>query len=165
MSNVKLIAEGYYDVKVKSYGSGLSKETRSPYAWVKFDNGLFWRGYLSEKTIERTTLSLAVCGFNGASLADLNKEGILNLKNNVNVSVTHEVKQTKGGGTNKVATVKWINPPYTKKELDPQDTLVLEGIDLRAHMAVARKELGDGVINNSIQETQGSEFTSENIPF
>ena len=156
----ELIAEGYYDVKVKSFGADLSKEKKTPYAWVKFDNELYWTGYFSKTVLkngmtvtEKTIEQLLVMGFNGSTTADLNSDGALNVDKPVNVSVSHTVTD-KGA---KKAEVSWVNAPYKKKELDPANTKVLAGMDLRAYIADAKKNLNLPEVTN--------EITTDEIPF
>ena len=157
MAEKELIEEGYYDVKPTSFGSDLSKEKRTPRAYVRFDNGLYWQGYLSKTVMkngqsvaEKTIEQLMVMGFNGETLADLNDEGALNTEKSVNVLVVHN-DDGKGG---KKAEVAFVNAPYKKKELSAEETKTLKGIDVRGLMQSAKKNLG-------VEET----YTTNDIPW
>lgn len=162
-----LVAEGYYDVKVKSFGSDLSKQKGTPFAWVKFENGVFWQGYQSDaqmkngKSVTQSTVEqLVTMGFRGANFDDLNKEGALNTDNAVNIQVTHETAED---GVVR-AKAQWVNALYKKKELDPSATQKLKGIDVRGLVAAAKKDLGIDDSNDFTPQPK-TDFTADDIPF
>lgn len=156
MSEKKLIPEGYYDVKVKSHGSGLSKNKGTPYAWVKFDNGLFWQGYFTELTMDKTVEQLVIMGFKGSTPKDLQSDGALNCEAPVSVSVIHE---TDDKGVTR-AKVQWVNSLYEKKELTAEEIKTLGGIDLRAYV----KSHSDKAPLKSSAQTQSTPDLND-IPF
>lgn len=159
-----LIKEGYYKVKVKSYGANeTSKGT--PKAWVKFDNGLFWQGFITDtemnngKTVAQSTVEqLVFMGFQGKDLNDLNKENALNTSEEFDVEVKHRV--TDKGLT--VAEVAWVST-NTRKEVAPDVQSRLKKVDLRAHVKEAMNFFG--VNKKPNQKSNQPEFTADDIPF
>lgn len=165
MSEEKLVEPGYYDLKVKSFGANCTGEKKTPKAWVKFDNGLFWQGYWTDKTAEKTSEQLVTLGFSGNTLDDMNKEDALEVGKEVSCAVEHN---TWDGKT--TARVAWINAPYQKKELDPTDAKVLQGVDVRGFLKEARKKLGEDLNVKSILDAQkkvetNQDFAGDDIPF
>ena len=121
----------YENVKVKSVGIGVSKEKNTPYVAVNLDiNGetIQWQGWLSDKAIENTKISLDIMGWNGDWHSLAKGEGF-DLRKEFQVTVVEEYYQDKT-----YKKVRWINPSGTagsKGLLDETEALkVLGGLGL-----------------------------------
>lgn len=150
----KVIEEGWYDVKVQGWGAGLSQEKKTPFAWVKFDNGLFWRGYWTANTAANTSKQLATMGFNGEKPSDMAGEEALIKGHVVHVLVENEAYN--GKTTSKVV---WVKEAGAKAELDPSDIKEMDGFDIRAYMVEAKKEVG------TVSSQPTTETGAGDIPF
>jgi predicted small lipoprotein YifL len=113
-----MIQPGKYTAKVSDWGV---KETKAgkPYVEVWFNikgqGDIRWSGHLTEKTIERTLKSLAMCGLKGS--LELVADGPVGkaLDMNVEVEIETELKPDVKDPSKKWPNVKWINTTRTAK--------------------------------------------------
>jgi hypothetical protein len=102
------ITPGKYRAKAKAHQWGRAK-TGTELVRVEFEftsgtvagQSIYWDGFFTEKTQERTLESLEACGWDGASLKDLKGLGTK--------EVELVVELEKGNDGNEYAKVKWVN--------------------------------------------------------
>lgn len=176
----RVTGPGYYKARPVSWKADVNKNNK-PFANVKFDNGLYWRGWLTGNAIQYTVDALHLMGFSGRSPNDLNiDDNALDKNREVDISIDWmknadgAVYEKDGKAQLEVAGV-W--PPYEKKSLDPQNVKTLEGMDLRAYLKESQKTMPvvenlkkaqeqwkpDQFSSNQINTDQM--FTSDDIPF
>lgn len=117
-----MVDEGQYPAKAIEHELGYAKESGNEYIAVQFEiiGGKFhgmnvsWKGFFTEKTIDRTLESLRYCGWKGDNILNLNAEGFG--ENLVNIVVQHNEYNGKT-----YANVAWVNRtgrPLVKDQLD-----------------------------------------------
>lgn len=102
---------------------------------------LYWYGFFTEKTLERTLESLEACGWDGESIAKAVGLG----SKEVELVVEYETSQSDG---KQYLRVRWVNAPRgaaLKKELDRGGVAALEERLKGAMLArkAKREEAGD----------------------
>lgn len=139
MSSIK---PGFYTAKPLDYTAGESTNTKTPYVSVQFEiNGIkmYWTGYLTEKTTEKTVEQLVIMGFRDKDLTSLiegKETKALDLTKEVSLTVVEEFDQK--GKT--VSRIKWINP--LRKEADPSMAGKLKALNLEGTIAAVMAAKG-----------------------
>lgn len=150
----------FYDAKPVSWRADVT-DNGKVYVAVKFDIGLWWRGWLEGKAIQFTVDALHAMGFKGANPNDLNTNPNALNKNAVvgalvdwmkNADGTFYVDKKNGQKRLEVAGV-WPQGG-AKKEISAQATTTLQSIDLRAYLAESEKTNPNV---QKVKETQDSQ--------
>lgn len=145
------IREGWHSWKPLRYGAGKNHNGKV-FVWVEFPEKLYWRGWFTTTDGTKSACKqLAHLGFKGETVADLNKENMIDLDKHVPVMVE---KQEYEGNISFVAS--YIGNPNKGSGVSEEVTQELKRLDLRGYMAEARKETG-----SPKQES----FTESDIPF
>jgi len=153
----KRLGAGIHPTKLKAWGCKIT-ENKKVYAWMNFDNGAFWKGWLEGGATEYTMETLCKLGFKGRSAADLNTDAAL--VKGTEVELVVEDKTWEGKVYDEV---KFVNLPYSRKELDPSEVKTLQGIDLRAYVGDFSKKNPETPAHT--QQAQENNFTADDIPF
>lgn len=96
---------------------------------------LFWYGYFTEKSIDRTLESLEHCGWDGASLKELKGFGSKEVELDIGIE--------KGSDGNEYVVVRWVNAlgDGSGRKMLELDANGLDALEARAKGAMlARKE-------------------------
>jgi hypothetical protein len=103
---------GKFKAKISDYGLKETKEGK-PYIAVWFavegSGDVSWNGYMSEKAIERTLKTLAICGLKGPLEAIADGPLGRALDQTVEVEIEVELKPGLKDPTKKFPQVKWVN--------------------------------------------------------
>jgi hypothetical protein len=163
----KDIKPGKYLAKATRIRMGESSQKGTPFIEVEFklndiDEHVRWKGYLSEKTLERTMEVLAFLEYNDD---DLFRPGCINQGKDAQLVI--ELEPEIKDATKEYPKVQWVNDPAKEVKfegLDPaQMKAKLGGINLKAEMMAARQRLGlkTPVKNMAPQATAAK----PNVPF
>jgi hypothetical protein len=141
-----MISAGKFKGKVVDYGVKETK-TGKPMieVWFEVDNEgtVPWRGFLTEKTVERTLKTLALCGLKGPleSIADGPIGGALDPDKELDIDV--ELVASQKDASKKYPQVKWVNDSRSSKF----DAAVTQSVknklgQFSGNWAKVRQELG-----------------------
>jgi len=149
-----MIPEGKYLAKAVGGKYGLSNEKKTPGVAVTLEfkvsdkvERLFWKGWFSEKTTERTIEALALMGFD--EFKSVGPDGSFGASHfdgsEVDIIVENESFVGSDGQTKVTPKIKWINKPGGTSfgfAENVEVKTVLAGIDLKKELMVARQKLG-----------------------
>lgn len=152
----------FYDAKPTSWRADVT-DNGKVYVAVKFDIGLWWRGWLEGNAIQFTVDALHAMGFSGQNPNDLNtnpnalnKEAVVGCLVDwmKNADGTFYVDKKSGQKRLEVAGV-WPQGG-ARKEISPQATSTLQSIDLRAYLAESEKT------NPNVQKVKQTQDNMQN---
>lgn len=171
---------GFVHGKPSSWRSDVNKNGK-PFVSVRFDNGIWWRAWLVGEATQFAVDALVGMGFNGVDPNELNDNPhALDKTVEVGMKVDWMKSQDKSrylkdGKPVLEATGVW--PPYQKKEISPENKIILKGIDLRAFVIESKKTIKmperkdinpqtqSPPLNQAQGQNPGEGFASDEIPF
>lgn len=136
-----MLAEGTHKAKAAAMQLTKSTQKGTPGLNVQFEvttptgvEKVYWTGWLTEKTKDRTYESMAICGLNPETNTFDGTE--------VEIVVEHEVYE-KDGIPKKIAKVKWVNKVGGFGEAPTEEVKsAFKDIDLKKEIMIARQRLG-----------------------
>lgn len=171
-----MIAEGKYLAKAIGGKYGMSNEKKTPgvavtveFAYEGKPHQLTWRGWFSEKTLERTIESLAIMGFDEFKDAPSGSFDATHFDGTeFEIVVEHESFVGSDGQTKITPKIKWINrvggSSFGFAE-NVEVKSVLAGIDIKKEMMVARQKLGLKKSMQKIVKNHAASLVDDEIPF
>ena len=155
---------GFFKAKPISWKADLNQNGK-PFVNVKFNNGLYWRGWLVGNAIQYTVDSLALMGFKGRNAQELNTNpNALNKDKEVDIKVDF-IKNADGSfyikNGQKQLEVTGVWPPYQQKEVSQEAAMELKSIDLRAYLQSG----GQSKKGQDQGSMYDDAFTTDDIPF
>lgn len=106
------VQPGKFLAKVADYGVDTTKTGKSYVAiWFEVEGAgtVRWRGWLTEKTIEKTLETLALCGLKGDLLAVADGPVSGALDKDIQVQIDVVKSKDKEGKDTKYTEVRWVN--------------------------------------------------------